>query len=201
MFATDDPRAVLGLPAGATAAEARRAFRRLVLELHPDRHHGDPRKAARLREVVEAYETIVGARPRRRGARAGARHPGGSGDAARGAPPPPRPRFRYGCPRCDDTFSFDAACPRCEVPLVDHHGPRRAKTSEDPRVDAMLSELEQRAARGLDDERVSPRVTFATISSLLAGGALAIPIHAPIAAMMLGYGLFLIGVEALGASR
>jgi DnaJ-domain-containing protein 1 len=45
---------VLGLTATASAAEVRRAYRKLALETHPDRG-GD---AARFREVQRAYESI-----------------------------------------------------------------------------------------------------------------------------------------------
>jgi hypothetical protein len=186
-----DPRAVLGLPPSATAREVRRAFRRLVLELHPDRNHGDPRHAARLRAVVEAYEAIVGGPP---------------GDADMWgaperppAPRPPRARFRYACPSCDDSYEHDADCSRCDVALVDEleHGP--ARRVDDPRVDAMILEIAQRARLDAWAARHAPKVPAAAISSLLAGGAVALPIHLPIATMMLGYAVFLIGSEALGA--
>lgn len=64
----EDPRrsarlAALGLPPGATAEEAKRAFRRLALQHHPDkRRGGDAAEAARrFREVAEAYEALCGA--------------------------------------------------------------------------------------------------------------------------------------------
>ena len=49
---------VLGVHRSATPREVKRAFRRLVKELHPDRHGGDPEKEARFKEVAEAYAVI-----------------------------------------------------------------------------------------------------------------------------------------------
>ena len=58
---------VLGVERAATDEEIRRAFRRLVRELHPDgtagEGHADPE---RLREVLEAYAVL--GRPDRRAA-------------------------------------------------------------------------------------------------------------------------------------
>ncbi len=52
-----DPYLVLGIPRGANLDQVKRAYRRLVLALHPDRG-GDARAAARLREVQHAYEIL-----------------------------------------------------------------------------------------------------------------------------------------------
>lgn len=189
-----DPHAVLGLSPSATANDVRRAFRRLVLELHPDRHHGDPTRGARLRAVVEAYETLTEtkARPRRRVRR--------TARPAQAAPPPPRTRDRYGCPRCLDTFAYDAGCSRCDLPLVDEHREGRVRAVDDPRVDAMVAEIERRAVTGAWIRRIAPRVPAAAISSLLAAGAISLPIHIPVATMLLGYAVFLLGAEALSPS-
>lgn len=199
-----DPRAVLGLPENASLGEVRRAFRRLVLQLHPDLHAGDPRKAARLRAVVAAYEQITGRapepRPRRRPARpAYASRPRHSYSRPYAAPEPqpaPAARDRFGCPRCCESWSFEGTCPRCDVPLVDELRAGRVTPAADPRVDAMEHALERAAASGAWARTVGARAPVTTIASLLAGGAMALPIHVPVASMLLGYGLLLLALEA-----
>lgn len=52
------PRAVLGVAPDADVETARRAYRRLVLECHPDRNPS-PAAAARFAAIAEAYRTIV----------------------------------------------------------------------------------------------------------------------------------------------
>jgi len=51
------PRAVLGVGASDGPDVVRRAYRRLVLECHPDRHPG-PEAAARFAAVSDAYRAI-----------------------------------------------------------------------------------------------------------------------------------------------
>jgi hypothetical protein len=58
-----DALRTLGLPANATSADIRRAFRRLAIELHPDRHQtraDAPSKAASFARVTAAYHRLVG---------------------------------------------------------------------------------------------------------------------------------------------
>jgi molecular chaperone DnaJ len=50
---------VLGLPHGATDADIKRAYRRLARRFHPDINPGDRAAAARFRQIVEAYETLI----------------------------------------------------------------------------------------------------------------------------------------------
>jgi DnaJ-class molecular chaperone len=50
---------ILDVEPDATLAEVRRAYRRLALEVHPDRNPGDAFAAARFREVRTAYEALV----------------------------------------------------------------------------------------------------------------------------------------------
>lgn len=52
-------RAILGVPASATAGEIKRAYRRLALERHPDRG-GDPIAFAHL---AEAHELLIASAP------------------------------------------------------------------------------------------------------------------------------------------
>jgi molecular chaperone DnaJ len=52
-----DPYLVLGVRRGADGGQVKRAYRRLVLELHPDVTH-DPATTEQLREVQRAYESL-----------------------------------------------------------------------------------------------------------------------------------------------
>ena len=57
-----DPHAVLGVDAGASEEEIRRAFRKAALRWHPDRNEA-PEASARFQEAVTAYENLRGRRP------------------------------------------------------------------------------------------------------------------------------------------
>ncbi|KAG8460235.1 hypothetical protein KFE25_004483 [Diacronema lutheri] len=80
--AREDARRTLGVEAGASAADLKRAHRKLVMELHPDRFVGDEAGAAaaidRMRAVSEAYEQLGGGRGGRAGGGAGGDRPAGS---------------------------------------------------------------------------------------------------------------------------
>ena len=56
---------LLGVSRGATAAEAKAAFRQLAKTWHPDKHQGGSKGAAeeRFKELQAAYETLVEAGP------------------------------------------------------------------------------------------------------------------------------------------
>jgi molecular chaperone DnaJ len=65
-MATDDYYAVLGIDRRAGPDEIKKAFRRLTLEWHPDRHQGEPEAADRYRQINEAYNTLGDAARRTR---------------------------------------------------------------------------------------------------------------------------------------
>ena len=54
-----DARTVLGVTADASQDEIRRAWRRLALQSHPDKHPGDAGAAARFREATDAYRALA----------------------------------------------------------------------------------------------------------------------------------------------
>ncbi|MGZ4759245.1 MAG: J domain-containing protein [Acidimicrobiales bacterium] len=76
---TGEALAVLGISPGATADEARSAYRRLIRTAHPDRSGGDPAATHQTARLTQAYAVI----------RSAIQANGGSSVPA--APPPPRP--------------------------------------------------------------------------------------------------------------
>lgn len=81
MSKAKDPYLVLGVPRDAGIAEVKRAYRRLVLALHPDR--GASGGSERLQDVQRAYETLQD--PASRQAQ------DSTGTAQRSTPEPPSP--------------------------------------------------------------------------------------------------------------
>jgi molecular chaperone DnaJ len=57
---------VLGVRRGASAEDIRRAYKRLARRYHPDINPGDREAAARFRDILSAYETLVDPDRRRR---------------------------------------------------------------------------------------------------------------------------------------
>ena len=49
---------VLGVERGVDAAELKRAYRKLAMELHPDRNPGDKEAEAKFKEASEAYQVL-----------------------------------------------------------------------------------------------------------------------------------------------
>lgn len=53
-----DPYKVLGLKANASKEEAKKAYRKLAFENHPDRNPNNPQAEAKFKEISEAWEQI-----------------------------------------------------------------------------------------------------------------------------------------------
>ena len=49
---------VLGVDRNASAADIKKAYRRLAMKYHPDRNGGDKEAEAKFKEVGEAYEVL-----------------------------------------------------------------------------------------------------------------------------------------------
>ena len=64
-----DPRedlyAVLGIPRGADAAAIKSAYRRLSMELHPDRNPGDATAGNKFARIGQAFEVLGNPETRR----------------------------------------------------------------------------------------------------------------------------------------
>lgn len=70
---------VLSTSRDADAAELKRAYRKLALELHPDRNPGDPEAEAKFKEASEAYQVLSDPEKRALYDRFGHEGPRGSG--------------------------------------------------------------------------------------------------------------------------
>ena len=49
---------ILGVPRNASLEEIKKAYRKLSLELHPDRHNNDPTKAEKYKNITAAYNIL-----------------------------------------------------------------------------------------------------------------------------------------------
>ena len=77
---------VLGVDKSASAAEIKKAYRRLAMKYHPDRNNGDKEAEAKFKEIGEAYEVLGDEQKRaaydrfgKAGVNGGAGGPGGFG--------------------------------------------------------------------------------------------------------------------------
>lgn len=182
------PHEVLGVAPDASRATVRRAFRRLVLDSHPDRHGGAVEYNLRLRSIVDAYHRMLGHRVLRDEPDPTARR---SAPAYR---PPPRSRDTWSCPRCDDSWSFQGECPRCAVPL--HDAPRELES--DPRVDAMISALEKGTRFSGE---FGPEAAGGFVIVLVTASGFVSYVHTPLATMLLAYAVWLSGLEWVSKIR
>ena len=64
-MAQKDLYATLGVDKKATAAELKKAYRKLARESHPDRHPGDKRAEERFKEISAAYDVLGDAEKRK----------------------------------------------------------------------------------------------------------------------------------------
>jgi molecular chaperone DnaJ len=64
-FLEKDYYKALGVAKDASAADIKKAYRRLARELHPDKNPGDTRAEARFKEVSEAYDVLSDEKRRR----------------------------------------------------------------------------------------------------------------------------------------
>lgn len=61
-----DPYSVLGVAKTASADDIKKAYRKLVKQLHPDLHPGDAKAADRFKEVQAAYDIVGDAEKRKK---------------------------------------------------------------------------------------------------------------------------------------
>jgi molecular chaperone DnaJ len=73
---------ILGVSKSATAAEIKKAYKKLALKFHPDRNPDDPEAVEKFKEAAEAYEILSDDEKRSRYDRFG--HAGVSGNARAG---------------------------------------------------------------------------------------------------------------------
>jgi DnaJ-class molecular chaperone len=57
-LAVKDYYQLMGLSREATGEEVRKAYRKLVMEHHPDRNRNDPDCEGRMKEINEAYQVL-----------------------------------------------------------------------------------------------------------------------------------------------
>ncbi len=55
----DNPHEVLGVPAGASQDDIKKAYRQMAKKYHPDLHPNDPAAAKKMNEINEAYDMLM----------------------------------------------------------------------------------------------------------------------------------------------
>ena len=128
---SDDPYAALGLTKTATAADIKKAFRKLVRTSHPDLHPDDPKAEGRFKTITAAHELLKDPATR-------ARFDAGEIDASGAERPPERPTDRGG-----RTFYRDYA----DAPGQSYPQGQRFEDFGDP-SDIFARILRQRAQTG-----------------------------------------------------
>lgn len=189
-----DPFATLGVREGATPREIRRAFRRLVFDLHPDRVESVC--AERLRAAIEAYEALT---KRRNGVLRDPLQGRANVDASPRptAQAPPPGRFR--CAACHDVFEVEGECFRCGLSLVPADVVVPVPASA--RVEAYIARLERFRPPPAWSVALARHLPTVLVGALLGGGALVASVHAPAATMLTGYGLALMLLDCLERRR
>ena len=84
----NDPYSVLGISASATDAEIKKAYREMVRKYHPDNYHNNPLSdlaQEKMKEINEAYSTLMKTRDGNGGYRPGAGTTETSGGSSEGS--------------------------------------------------------------------------------------------------------------------
>src|SRR4051812_11206722 len=55
----NDFYSLLGITPDASLDDVKRAYRRLAIELHPDRNPDDPETEGRFKDITPAYQTLI----------------------------------------------------------------------------------------------------------------------------------------------